>query len=298
MLIIGDFITDKYTYVKTRRVSPEAPVLIVGQLDKEILAPGGAGLAAAYSKKHSFHFHLITNCGFFGTATLKRKELFSRTTILKTEIEHEEIVKQRYIDITTNYHLLRVDNDSFDCLGNCNRLLGAVTVKQVTHAVALLLDYRKGMFSNTEQCQDLLSRFRNKNIITYVDSRRDDLLRFKGADIIKLNELEYKNAKERYGNNLIEELEVQALVVTRGDKGATLFFKDKKEETNFTIAPCSLIAEVTGAGDVFDSNCCHKIETMLTLDSKQDLFEALRSGISIACKKATQYVYEQIETRL
>ena len=45
ILVIGDLVLDKYTYGKTERVSPEAPVLVLHVRREEVL-PGGAGNVA------------------------------------------------------------------------------------------------------------------------------------------------------------------------------------------------------------------------------------------------------------
>ncbi len=45
ILVVGDFLVDSYTFGKARRISPEAPVVIVNVMEQEY-SPGGAGNVA------------------------------------------------------------------------------------------------------------------------------------------------------------------------------------------------------------------------------------------------------------
>jgi D-beta-D-heptose 7-phosphate kinase/D-beta-D-heptose 1-phosphate adenosyltransferase len=203
MYIIGDLIIDRYTYVRATRLSPEAPVPIVQLTDKEVYTLGGAGLAASYAKKHGIEFSFATKYNKLGRKLVFRNNLAGETSRHSSyEEKLKDLTKHRYIDIGTGYHLLRVDNDSFDCYGPIDNLLERVKTGMEfddhPHKILVLLDYRKGIFSDEKQCQELIDWAHREGLFIYVDTRREDLQRFFGADIIKLNESEFQSACKKY----------------------------------------------------------------------------------------------------
>ena len=217
-------------------------------------------------------------------------------------------IKHRYIYEATKYHLLRIDNDTFDYTSPIpdlvERIEKGLEYDSYPHRVLLFLDYRKGVFSNENQCQDLISFARKNNLVTYVDTRREDLMRFKGIDIIKLNESEFKHASIKYNlfspADLRQRLNAKALIITKAAKGAELICKGNSSPGDISISFCpsakeSRAKDVTGAGDVFDVNYCNSLENVLNLTNELQFSDKI---LKEAVEKASSFVYEPVETRL
>jgi hypothetical protein len=56
-----------------------------------------------------------------------------------------------------------------------------------------------------------------------------------------------------------------------------------------------LVLEINGAGDVFDVNYCNSLENVLNLTGSLEFTDDILIN---AVRKATEFVYEPIETRL
>jgi bifunctional ADP-heptose synthase (sugar kinase/adenylyltransferase) len=156
------------------------------------------------------------------------------------------------------------------------------------------LDYRKGFFKSKEACVNLTSYCRNNKIQLYVDSR-GDLTKFKGANIIKVNQNEYVAASAALNCltplALCRELGSDKLIITRGAKGASLTCSQglvdiniEPDLTKYTGTP-----DVTGAGDVFDINFCYNYGVKGLL---------AKEALDLAVQNATEFAYDSVKGRL
>lgn len=256
---MGDLIIDETWYVNTKKISPEAPVP-VGFLTSEepYLSPGGASLAASYATKQNYPIHFLT-------ATNKERAIWLNNKGIDTHyIEvNTNVVKTRYIDIKSNYHLIRIDNDDIvkrphittDELDN---MFDSLLDRSLCVA---FLDYRKGMFANEEKTQLMIAKAVKKNLPVYVDTRCNPL-KFRHATFLKLNENEYNAAKAALNINSPEDLcktiGTPNLIVTEGKKGATLYtINNPPYHHTPNKSKVSGVPDVTGCGDVFDINFCY-----------------------------------------
>ena len=89
-----------------------------------------------------------------------------------------------------------------------------------------------------------------------VDPKQEDLLFYKGADILTPNRSEacryakrfnVENSVEKVGHFLVESLELKSLVMTLGEEGMAVFSGNKKYQHIRTVA--REVFEVSGAGD-------------------------------------------------
>lgn len=287
--IIGDLLIDRTQYVQTSRISPEAPVLVLDKIKEDITTPGGAGLSAAYATKNSFPHLFLPVCNFESEQILNKKDINFK--VLGTL---ENISKVRYIDKESGYQICRIDDDliflenqKFNyelILNNLKNILD----KDKTIKVALLLDYKKGLF-NEDFSIELISLLKFYNIKIYCDSK-GDVNNFKNINILKLNNKELQtaltrlNLKDSY--ELISYLNLHQLIITKGKDGASLF--QKGEEFSWKTKKEGL-ANVVGCGDVFDTNFCYFYYL-----ERYKAKEALMASVYAA----TKFAHENIETRL
>jgi bifunctional ADP-heptose synthase (sugar kinase/adenylyltransferase) len=291
---VGDLIVDSTWYVNAKKLSPEAPVPTLYLTTPEpINSPGGASLAATYANRYSIKSEFVTvaETKFF-------KWLQNKGIQITSLIDNLNIVKTRYIDIESGYHVVRVDND--DIITPCNVLplqmrttIEDIITKHNIKCIALF-DYVKGVFNNADTCHSILSIAKQNNIPIYVDTK-GSILKYIGADYLKLNEKEYIAAATALRVDgpleLAKRLRTEGLIVTKGKKGASLYTTKKDKEFEFIpdLIEYTGTPDVTGCGDVFDVNFCYN-KFILGLDPTESL--------RLSVKQATKFAYEPVNDRL
>lgn len=299
LLIIGDIVVDETWYSETKKLSPEAPVpvatLIKNQPDVTI---GGAGLAARYAIKNCVDVNFITACS---RENKSRLEWLGIPTVSIEPIVN--VIKKRYIDINSGYHLIRVDND--EVVDKPNIVTENIypemerIIDEEGISIVSLLDYRKGMFFNHITCKDMISLCRKKRIPVYVDTRCSPI-KFRGANYLKLNDLEYAAAKKELNIDdpyeMIRRLEISSLIVTRGKDGATLYGSQTGSETNIHPREYNGTPDVTGCGDVFGVNFCDYIST--GREKYKSKYNMEIDAVKEAVDRASFFAYQNIGDRL
>lgn len=287
--IIGDFIIDETWYTNTTKISPEAPVPVATLTsDKPHQTPGGAGLAAKYAAKNNLPICLLS------AISKEAEKLLEENRIIYGNLSplSQNVKKIRYIDQSSKYHLLRVDNDELIEFPNF-REVRDWTEKYITSnklSCLALLDYRKGVLKDKDTCQQIISLAKQGDIPVFVDTR-GDTTKFVGSNVAKLNLKEFNKALETTtvmnGYELREVLQTDVLLVTKADKGAEAYTRDNHYDISIPIIPGT--PDVTGAGDVFDINFCYYYYMQ-----KFDILTSLKHAV----EKATKFVRQPIEIRL
>jgi D-beta-D-heptose 7-phosphate kinase/D-beta-D-heptose 1-phosphate adenosyltransferase len=305
LLIVGDLLIDRTYYVDVPKLSPEAPVPVAMLTGEPINTPGGAGLAAAFAatKKIPIIFGTYTS---IKTASDIQKDYDIDIVCPSEKGTDINAVKIRYIDNERHYHLLRVDSDKIIPRPFSNRnqeekwfsnLETIITNRNVK--VLMLLDYRKGLLTKARS-QRLIAMAKKYKIFVYVDSRCNNLQKFNGADIIKLNAQEFKEACQQieyqYPSDLSDHIGVRYIIKTNGAEGAEMwdgYYSGNIPRKHITYRPDIKKHEgspdVTGCGDVFDVTFCQEWGI-----NKISFSEA----IEIAVETATKFAYEPIGERL
>jgi D-beta-D-heptose 7-phosphate kinase / D-beta-D-heptose 1-phosphate adenosyltransferase len=181
--------------------------------------------------------------GFLRVAGIETNFLVSSTkpTITKLRV------------ISRHQQLLRMDfEDKFDSSDSLALVNKARNLISQTH-VLVLSDYAKG---SLQDCQVLIRFAREAGVPVLVDPKGQDFSRYRGATMLTPNFHEFeavvgKCSSERElvekGVALISDLELQALLVTRGEQGMTLLRPDHPEL--HLPARGREVFDVTGAGD-------------------------------------------------
>ena len=252
VLVIGDVMLDRYWHGAATRVSPEAPVPVVKVANRED-RPGGAGNVALNIAALGSAASLL---GVVGDDD-EGRDLHSRLTAagvycdFLTSPDKPTITKLRVI--SQHQQLIRVDFeqafDKQDVAGlqeSTRNLLGKVQA-------LVLSDYAKGALQDV---QSLIAAGRERGIPIIVDPKGTDFERYRGATLITPNlvELEavvgpceHEDDLVSKGSKLVSDLDLQALLVTRGEHGMTLIRPDSPEL--HLPARAQEVFDVTGAGD-------------------------------------------------
>ena len=252
LLVIGDVMLDRYWHGAASRISPEAPVPVV-QVGTQEDRPGGAGNVALNIAALGSAATLIGVVGKDDNA----QDLESRLTaagvyceFLKSE-DKPTITKLRVI--SQHQQLIRLDfEEKFDEQDIAD--LQSLATSLLPNAQALVLsDYAKGALQDVAA---LIKLARDQNIPIIVDPKGSDFEKYRGSTLItpNLNEFESvvgpcANEEELVskGLKLMSDLELQAMLITRGEHGMTLLRPDLEEL--HLPARAREVFDVTGAGD-------------------------------------------------
>lgn len=252
VLVVGDLMLDRYWHGDTSRISPEAPVPIVKVGESEERA-GGAGNVALNISSLGASANLIgftgddeqcealenllkpvgINCFFdklVDVATITKLRILSR---------HQQLIR---LDFEDGFESQPVDN-----------LLKIFQSKLAEAGAVVLSDYGKGTL---QQVQDFIQLARKAGKVVLVDPKGSDFRKYKGASLITPNMHEFEGvvghcendeAIVSKGQELMTSLELDALLITRSERGMTLLQKDLPALHLPTRA--KEVFDVTGAGD-------------------------------------------------
>ena len=263
ILIIGDMVADVYLKGNISRVSREAPVLVLEHAGEKVVPGGAANVVhnVATLGGQAFAVGLIGNdkAGSGLRDILNDKNV--DTTGLIVEENRPTITKTRIIaggSATVSQQIVRIDQEMKSPILSQTEKSFINILKQVIDKIdaVVLSDYGSGMLSDKirnfiiESCQE-------KNIKTIVDSRYD-ILKFEGVSFVKQNEAEAakavgfeltnEDAVVTAGKILLEKLQAEGIIISRGEQGMSLI-QDNGEIHHIPVVDKSEVFDVSGAGD-------------------------------------------------
>lgn len=251
VLVVGDVMLDRYWHGATSRISPEAPVPVV-RVEQHEDRPGGAANVALNLAALGAPAFLVGVTGVDEAADSLSDSLqaVGVTTRFQRIAGQPTIVKLRVM--SRHQQLLRVDfeeafrTDAVALSADVDALLDQVRV-------LVLSDYGKGALKNH---QALIQAARQRGIPVLADPKGKDFAIYRGASLITPNLSEFEAIVGRCtdeadlvakGQQLMTELELGALLVTRGEHGMTLLRPG--HSALHLPARAREVFDVTGAGD-------------------------------------------------
>jgi rfaE bifunctional protein kinase chain/domain len=260
----GDYILDEYINALSHRVSREAPVLILKYQNKNY-SLGGAGNSVKNIKSLG---GIPIPIGVIGKDEKGERIL---DLLKEAEIETKYIIKldgfitptkTRILaggEHTRKQQVLRIDYE--DKVGDDQKtksLLLSSILEVVEEVDALLISDYNYYTVKEDIYQYVLPKVKKLKKVITLDSRFR-LLKFKEVTIATPNEPEVNHALgieindnmellEKAGREILEKISSNALLITQGYKGMTLFEKKKRSFT-IPIYGSDEIVDVTGAGD-------------------------------------------------
>ena len=255
--VVGDIMLDKYIFGHVSRVSPEYPVPVV-DVSHETLRLGGAANVAVNIRAMGTATVLFGVTGQDDNAEalknlmhehgLSSEHLFhdpQRQTTCKTRI------------LSQSHHITRVDYESRKAVSEqAENFMEEHLGEVVADLDAIILqDYNKGVLT-----PDLISRVialaSSRNVPVFVDPKLESFFNYSGCTVFKPNLTETASSLgitlhntdsdiEHACMKLKEKLRCEHLVVTRSEKGLTIY------NSRFTHIPAASldVADVSGAGD-------------------------------------------------
>jgi D-beta-D-heptose 7-phosphate kinase/D-beta-D-heptose 1-phosphate adenosyltransferase len=277
VLIAGDVMLDTYISGSASRISPEAPVPVVGVNRRRYVPGGAANVAANIVAMGAASAHA-------GVSGIDDSAVRLRTELDRTGIDVNALIEDAARPTTTKtritaagQQIVRFDEEDRSPLPeHVEALLREKCADQLAHVDACVIsDYAKGVVGD-EFCRWLIEEASRLRKPVVVDPKSRDLSRYRGATVVTPNLKETSAAAAipvESSNDLFSAVELllprvapSALLVTRGEDGMSLFERDR--EVRHLPALRNEVADVTGAGDTVVAVLA------LALGMGLDLFEA------------------------
>ena len=267
IMLVGDFMLDKYVWGEVNRISQEAPIPVLNVTSEEI-RPGGAGSVASNLA------HLGANIFCYGAIGTDNEGKLLLDNLNDLEVNTEGIVQDSDRPTTVKVRmmghlqsagkgiqqLLRIDYEKTDDIEEekqgeiINKIEGRI--QQVD--IVLISDMNKGLLSRRilgaviKSCKD------HKVPVIVDPGLTKDYEIYKGATAITPNRFETKlstgikitdvNSMKSAGKKLLEENLFEYIIITADKDGMFLYSRDGK----CTLIPTvpKDVYDVSGAGDM------------------------------------------------
>lgn len=234
VLVIGDCMLDEYVWGRVDRISPEAPVPVVEQLETTYAA-GGASNVAVNVVAMDGAASIITVTGDDAMGARLREELGRRGVQhdgVITQSDRPTTVKTRII--SQGHQLLRVDREHRAPISDSvtAQLIDRVAQELPGADAVLLSDYQKGVISET-LIAEVLSLARKHGKPVTANPKPSNTPLYRGVSLISLNRSEAEAVTrlsladaegiDRAGQALLKLCGCEAAIITLGGRGLALF---------------------------------------------------------------------------
>ena len=258
VMVVGDVMLDRYLWGGVSRISPEAPVPVVEIRDETTRLGGAANVANNIVS-------LGATCHIFGVVgddqdgadlTRRLEERGIVASGLICDRMRPTTVKTRII--AHNQQVVRADRESRD---EVSGMVATTLADRILDGLGafdaiVLSDYGKGVITR-QLLEALIPRARSAGKIVSVDPKDAQFRNYKRVSLITPNTLEAAGVVGRritddrslveVGWQIFDLLEPDALLITRGEKGMSLFQAGRTYSHFPTVA--RHVYDVTGAGD-------------------------------------------------
>lgn len=260
ILVIGDFILDRYVSGEINRISPESSAPVLEFKDSNYKLGGAANVASnLISLDNEVCF--ISVIGFDDNSRIANK-------ILKSKIKKSFIIREKIkTTVKTRFHvsgnqILRLDEEEKINLkpGLLKKIKSKLNNLKNISAI-YIADYEKGIIN--KNLIKLINKFsKKKKIPIFVDPKNNKIELFKNIDFLKPNlnyikkifndnNLSLNNLKNKI-KFLSSKYKIKNIIVTLGPKGSIAY--QAKTKTFIYSKPHPVkVFDLSGAGDVFGS---------------------------------------------
>jgi len=297
VLIVGDVMLDRYWFGSVDRISPEAPVPVLAVNKKESRAGGAANVANNINSLGA-KATLLSVVGDDATG----RELASLVEGFGVQVEFQYDKSLQTTEklrmVAQNQQLLRADFEKEPDDEVLSRCLGSYEGLLAKADVVILSDYGKG---GLRHVSEMIAMAKEQGIPVVLDPKGSDFSRYKGASLITPNlkefcgvvgEVNSDEQLEAKAFKLKEELGLSALLVTRSEKGMSLFID---EQHIHSPAQAREVYDVSGAGDTVISTIALALVSDMTNEQRLELANAAAGVVVGKVGTATVAVDEIIE---
>lgn len=258
VLVIGDVMLDEYIWGEVERISPEAPVPVVRTINNtyhlggasnvvnNICALGGRGL-------------IVGVIGGDPQARALQKLLSSKNIPLDGLIQFHDIPTTHKLRVMAQHQqLIRIDHEAShnDRIEMTKQIIEKVKTLINDVDAVVISDYGKGVISR-KLVENVIKFIKKRDIKVVVDPKSEHFNLYQNVDAITPNNFEASAASGirvrkdedllEVGKKLLQMTNAKSVVITRGEKGMSIFRVGKKPYHIPTVA--KEVFDVSGAGD-------------------------------------------------
>ncbi len=267
IMLVGDFMLDKYVWGEVNRISQEAPIPVLNVASEEI-RPGGAGSVASNLA------HLGANIFCYGTIGNDNEGRLLLDNLNDLGVDTEGIVQDSDRPTTVKVRmmghlqsagkgiqqLLRIDYEKTEDIEEEKQevIINKIEDKIQQVDIVLISDMNKGLLSR-RILDAVIKSGKDHNVPVIVDpGLTKDYGIYRGATAITPNRFETKlstgikitdvNSMKSAGRKLLEENLFEYIIITADKDGMFLYSRDGKCKLISTVPKD--VYDVSGAGDM------------------------------------------------
>ncbi len=236
VLVIGDLIMDHFIWGTVKRISPEAPVPVVDVKDESIMLGGSANVVNNLrSLKAKCLLTGVVGNDFDGKRLLDdlKKEKVSTDGII---VDKSRLTTIKTRVIAHSQQVVRFDREVKEKIKEktLDKVLNYIETNIKKADIVILSDYAKGVITK-DLAAKVIELAGKHNKMVAVDPKTEHYEYYKGATFMTPNNLE---ASQLSGIDIVDsktlkkaeakiagDLNLDALLVTRGEHGMSLFEK-------------------------------------------------------------------------
>lgn len=267
ILIIGDFALDEMIYGRTERISREAPVLILEHYDTKKILGAASNAAHNVSRLNQGKASAVGVYGddYYGVKLREILEEKGISTDLMVLDESRKTTTKTRISGSCNQsitqQIVRIDRQTKTPISGEveKRVIENIRKSVKDFDGVILSDYHLGCL--TQNVIDVAIEEAKKHNKIIVADIQKDMKKYAGVTAITPNQPDsekevgyFINNEEsliKAGNELVNKLNIEKLLMTRGENGMALFEKENNEVKISKISAFNKkeVFDVTGAGD-------------------------------------------------
>lgn len=249
---------DRYFWGSVDRISPEAPVPIV-EVESESARLGGAANVAHNIRTLGGKAILVGVIGNDSSGDLllqiMKEQNFPIDGVMR-ESDRPTTVKTRII--AHHQHVVRIDRETRESISPAvQQRLVEFLRREIDHIDGIIIqDYNKGVVA-AGLIQQLIDLANGSGKPMAVDPKFTNFFAYRNVTMFKPNKVEVEKALavkletlddvQKAGEEIINRLQARNVLMTRGEKGMSLFESDGS--ITHVPAKARKVADVSGAGD-------------------------------------------------
>lgn len=276
VLCLGDVMLDRFVAGQVKRISPEGPVAVMA-VTSETCCAGGAANVARNVAALGAHCTIVGVLGLDANGETLKNILHDCERVAVDFIElpnRPTTTKTRFLG--QNQQMLRVDREVSSPLlwAEEGQVIDRALRLLPDHDLVVLSDYAKGMLG-PRVCKAIIERAQTLGKPVIVDPKTADLSRYAGASVVTPNQKEAQEVTglwadtdadaEQVAERILSEFEIEAVLLTRAERGMTL--QSRGAKPTHISSEAREVFDVVGAGDTVIATLAVVLGSGATLES-------------------------------
>lgn len=258
VLVIGDVMLDEFVWGKVNRISPEAPVPVVDVIDETLLLGGAANVInnIISAGANAILAGLVGDDSHGRRITRMLEEKGCDAGGVIVDSDRPTTIKTRVV--AQGQQVVRFDREKRAPISDAvkEKLIQFLRGKAGKVDAVIISDYGKGLITE-ELIKEVNRLFNGPGRIVAVDPKVQNFNLYREVTVLTPNHheaaqgagvvIENEDDLDKAGRKIIEDLNCNSVLITRGEQGMTLYERDGSKFHIPTAA--RKVFDVTGAGD-------------------------------------------------